>query len=1571
MKSSIFTLLFALLFSATTFAQLTGIKTIPGDYPTVAAAIADLNTNGAGTGGVTFDVTAGHTETFATAVDGIITASGTEANPIVFQKSGAGNNPLITAGVGTTTNIDGIILITGGDYITFDGIDLMENAANADKTAKMEFGYALLKRSKTAPVDGCQYVTIKNCSVALNKGTSTSLTSNGIYSGNHIFNDIQSISFTESSEAVNNCKFYNNTISNVTYGIRILGGNVSLDLYDQNNEIGVDGENTITDFTYYGINSRYQRNIKVANNTIFTNALPITTLYGIYTQNTVGGSDVYSNSVTIQPSGGNFGFTGINLSIGEPGDTGNVYNNVVENCISPASTSYISFTGISNGSSGVTLNMYDNTVKNNVMAGTGGFTGLDSGSPGAMDMYHNTVSNNTKTGTSGTFVGIKAAGSGTSDCHDNFIFSNYDCTSAASNQGGTIYGIQGFNANQLNIYNNMIYDLSANGGNYAGSAFGVYIQSGTQVNVYNNYIYDIRATEANNGAGGNLVAGIQSATQPQVLNVYFNTIYLNTTSTGANFSSSALFVPINVMVEIRNNIFVNLSEPTGSGVTAAYRRAGVSLDNYSTSSNANVFYAGAVEDDTHTVFYHGGNTSVEPPIFPQTYTFEEFQAFVGPARESGSFRHLPPFVNTAAVPYDLHLIDGFPTPCESGGVQITSPIAITTDFDGDARSSAPDIGADEFTGVAISVINPGAVIAIAQSSHQIDVNFSTNPSDNDVVIVWSATGDFTAPAGDPPAPGEPFAGGTLLYSGKTAPASHINLPGAIEFFYKAFSYDGYSYSRGIVVSETTNIAPPADFTATAVSESQIDLVWTQNSYGNDVIIFANDWDNFGQPVNGVVYAPGSELPDGGTVIYVGPLSGFSHTGLIPNITAYYYKAWSYDPTNMDIYSQSGVSATAATLCSTNTIPFYESFEYNGELGCGSVVDANENFDTWIVNFGYAYDGVYSLRALGGSFASPKDDWYFTSGLDLTGGSAYEIKFWYRTRNTSGTPHQIEVKWGDANTAAGMTSSPVYYADVMTPTTSYTQITCALMIPETTGVYYVGIHDFSEFGPSHDFYMDYITINEIILPAAPTALTAVADLSTINLAYSLNDAGDDVIIATNSTNTFDQPQGGTTYQVGNVIGSNGTVIYQGSITGFAHTGLASNTTFYYKAWSVDGANNYSTTGVTADATTGDYQLICVPTGWSAISSYNTPQDLAIETVLSEISEQMQIILSNTGFYWPSQNINTIGNWDSHKGYKTKMNQAACFHVIGDMVGDKTINVAKGASYIPVLCDQPVIASDVFSQFGENLEFAYDLQTQSIYWPEGGFIQIDFLEPGVGYLVIMHQAGQATYACDDQPKLNYVKAHAKVFENAPWDYQQSGMQHFISINKSALAEVEKGNFIGVFTSENVCAGFTQYNGEDGNLLLVVNGNDITTDATDGLLEGENMSFRIYKPSQMSETRVTVTFAASMPNAGSFVENGRSMITKIGAGATAIGEYQLSDLKLYPNPGSGVFTLDVPALEQRVTVQVENSLGQLIYSEMIEANQTGSAHNINLSSAKSGLYFVKISYQDETIVSKLIVR
>ena len=202
------------IYPGNSFAQLSGTKTIPGDYATIEAAINDLDTVGVGSGGVTFDVAAGHTEIFTSDTSGRFRATGNVSNPIIFQKSGGGANPVITAGVGTGT-LDGIIVITGGDYITFDGIDIQENSGNITSTTQMEWGYALVKRNASAPVDGCQYVTIQNCNISLNSSnTSTS----GIYSGNHLATSTSSLTLSDQSDAMNNCLFSANDISQVYVG---------------------------------------------------------------------------------------------------------------------------------------------------------------------------------------------------------------------------------------------------------------------------------------------------------------------------------------------------------------------------------------------------------------------------------------------------------------------------------------------------------------------------------------------------------------------------------------------------------------------------------------------------------------------------------------------------------------------------------------------------------------------------------------------------------------------------------------------------------------------------------------------------------------------------------------------------------------------------------------------------------------------------------------------------------------------------------------------------------------------------------------------------------------------------------------------------------------------------------------------------------------------------------------------------------------------------------------------------------------------------------------------------------
>ncbi len=104
------------------------------------------------------------------------------------------------------------------------------------------------------------------------------------------------------------------------------------------------------------------------------------------------------------------------------------------------------------------------------------------------------------------------------------------------------------------------------------------------------------------------------------------------------------------------------------------------------------------------------------------------------------------------------------------------------------------------------------------------------------------------------------------------------------------------------------------------------------------------------------------------------------------------------------------------------------------------------------------------------------------------------------------------------------------------------------------------------------------------PDNPTNFYATAFSTTqINLVWIQNGNSDDVMVAWSPDGTFGTPVDGTSYSPGDTIPGGDTVLYKGSAMFYNHTGLSEDSTYYYKAWSVDGSNNYSS-GVTDDATT---------------------------------------------------------------------------------------------------------------------------------------------------------------------------------------------------------------------------------------------------------------------------------------------------------------------------------------------------------------------------------------------------
>jgi Lamin Tail Domain len=122
------------------------------------------------------------------------------------------------------------------------------------------------------------------------------------------------------------------------------------------------------------------------------------------------------------------------------------------------------------------------------------------------------------------------------------------------------------------------------------------------------------------------------------------------------------------------------------------------------------------------------------------------------------------------------------------------------------------------------------------------------------------------------------------------------------------------------------------------------------------------------------------------------------------------------------------------------------------------------------------------------------------------------------------------------------------------------------------------------------------------PDDPTSFTATAiSSSQINLSWTNNALGNEVMIVYDTDNTFTDPIDGTSY-MGSALG--GTVIYQDVTEAFSHTGLNAGTTYYYKAWSNDAGDDKYSTGVTASATTIKAEPSNHPSTFASTSDHNS-------------------------------------------------------------------------------------------------------------------------------------------------------------------------------------------------------------------------------------------------------------------------------------------------------------------------------------------------------------------------------
>ncbi|NQU38835.1 MAG: hypothetical protein HQ523_02675 [Lentisphaerae bacterium] len=113
-------------------------------------------------------------------------------------------------------------------------------------------------------------------------------------------------------------------------------------------------------------------------------------------------------------------------------------------------------------------------------------------------------------------------------------------------------------------------------------------------------------------------------------------------------------------------------------------------------------------------------------------------------------------------------------------------------------------------GIIFAPDDPSSLLAMAMGASTVELTFGTNGAGDTIVICYDLDGSFSVPSGSVPALGQPFAGGTLIYSGTGTAFSHTALANNTPYYYKAWSVDGGDdYSDGLEADSVTGLGPGA------------------------------------------------------------------------------------------------------------------------------------------------------------------------------------------------------------------------------------------------------------------------------------------------------------------------------------------------------------------------------------------------------------------------------------------------------------------------------------------------------------------------------------------------------------------------------------------------------------------------------------------------------------------------------------------------------------------------------------------------------------------------------------------
>jgi len=144
-------------------------------------------------------------------------------------------------------------------------------------------------------------------------------------------------------------------------------------------------------------------------------------------------------------------------------------------------------------------------------------------------------------------------------------------------------------------------------------------------------------------------------------------------------------------------------------------------------------------------------------------------------------------------------------------------------------------------------------------------------------------------------------------------------------------------------------------------------------------------------------------------------------------------------------------------------------------------------------------------------------------------------------------------------------------------------------------------------------------------------------------------------------------------------------------------------------------------------------LTIPTGWSGISSYVLPFHPGFEDIFDTVSDRIQVIRNQNSMFWPEQQINTIGDWNTFEGYVVNATEPIQVKIPGLFEVSQTIFLEEGWHIMPVLTTQVASTFVLFRDVEELIDVVMEIGGDKVYWPSQKIYTLTHLEPGKAYYI----------------------------------------------------------------------------------------------------------------------------------------------------------------------------------------------------------------------------------------------